>query len=164
MQRYLLTLVLGTMLLVSSSLTVANTVAVVTVLAFVTKSLDCVINNNQAIEVDFGNDVITTKVDGKNYMQPVKYTLRCGGDTVNTLKLQIQGEPAWFNPALLATVQQSDLGIEIWADGISLPANSWLNFTYPNVPLLSAVPVKRSGSTLSAGKFSAAATMKIEVQ
>ncbi|HBE9081977.1 TPA: fimbrial protein [Serratia fonticola] len=158
----LLTLLLGTTLLLTGPSAIAFTT--VTVKATVLNPPSCVINGNQPIEVNFGDEVMTNKVDGKNYMQRVKYSLQCTGGDTNALRLQIQGEPTGFNPAALATAQQSNLGIELWANAVRFPVNSWLDFTYPYTPVIQAVPVKKTGTTLAAGKFSAVATLKIDVQ
>ncbi|CAI2142722.1 putative minor fimbrial subunit StfF [Serratia fonticola] len=161
-RHYLLTVLLATPLLLSSPLAIAFTM--VTVKATVLDPPSCVINGNQPIEVNFGDEVMTNKVDGKNYMQPVEYSLQCTGGNTDALRLQIQGEPTAFNPAALVSIQQSNLGIELWANSARFPVNSWINFTYPSAPVLQAVPVKKSGTTLAAGKFSAVATLKIDVQ
>ncbi|CAI1998190.1 putative minor fimbrial subunit StfF [Serratia fonticola] len=161
-QRYLLTVLLGATLLLAGPSAIAFTT--VTVKATVLNPPTCVINGNQPIEVNFGDEVMTNKVDGKNYMQLVKYSLECTGGNTDALRLQIQGEPTGFNPAALDTTQQSNLGIELWANTTRFPVNSWLNFTYPSAPVLQAVPVKKTGTTLAAGKFSAVATLKIDVQ
>ncbi len=158
----LLTVLLATPLLLSSPSAIAFTM--VTVKATVLDPPSCVINGNQPIEVNFGDEVMTNKVDGKNYMQPVEYSLQCTGGNTDALRLQIQGEPTAFNPAALVSIQQSNLGIELWANSARFPVNSWINFTYPSAPVLQAVPVKKTGTTLAAGKFSAVATLKIDVQ
>lgn len=125
--------------------------------------LSCVINDNQTITVDFGNDLVTTRVDGSNYMKTVDYTLVCKNNTSNAIKMKIEGSATSFNNSALQT-EQADLGIELHAGGQPLPINSWLNFTYPNKPLLEAVPVKRTGGALEAGAFSAAATLMVDYQ
>lgn len=122
----------------------------------------CIINNDRPIEVVFG-DVITTRVDGNNYRMPVNYTLLCTDASPNALKLQIQGNGAPFDNTLLQT-DKTGLGIELQRQGGRLAVNSWVNFTYPNKPLLWAVPVKQSGATLTGGEFSASATMKVDYQ
>ncbi|WP_260514130.1 fimbrial protein [Serratia fonticola] len=162
MRHSLLTVLLATPLLLSSPSAIAFTM--VTVKATVLDPPSCVINGNQPIEVNFGDEVMTNKVDGKNYMQPVEYSLQCTGGNTDALRLQIQGEPTAFNPAALVSIQQSNLGIELWANSARFPVNSWINFTYPSAPVLQAVPVKKTGTTLAAGKFSAVATLKIDVQ
>lgn len=121
----------------------------------------CEINNNELIEVDFGNDVLTTRVDGTYKKRPVPYSVHCKGGSSNAVKMLIEGNGASFNNQVLTT-NKTDFGIEIRRNGSRLPINSWLDFTYPNWPELEAVPVKRAGATLTGGPFSAGATMKVE--
>lgn len=125
--------------------------------------LSCEINGNQAIMVDFGNDLVTTRVDGSSYMKTVDYSLTCKNNTSNAIKMKIEGTATAFNNSALQTTQ-ADLGIALRANGQPLPINSWLNFTYPNKPLLQAVPVKRAGGTLSTGDFSTVATLMVDYQ
>ncbi|WP_080353587.1 fimbrial protein [Serratia marcescens] len=121
----------------------------------------CDINNNNLIEVNFGNDVMTTRVDGEYKKMPINYTLQCQGGASNAVRMRIDGQGAAFDGGVLKT-NKSDFGIELLNSGKRLPINGWLNFTYPNQPTLEAVPVKRSGARLSGGAFSASATMKVE--
>jgi len=123
----------------------------------------CVINNNRPIEVNFGDAVMTTRLDGNNYRTPIAYTLACGGQKNNAMQLRLQGNGASFNNQLLAT-NKSGLGIELLSNGVGTPINSSLNFTYPNLPVLEAVPIKQDGVALVAGKFTAAATMEVFYQ
>lgn len=37
----------------------------------------CVINNGSTLDVPFGNDLLTSRVDGVNYRRDVPYTVRC---------------------------------------------------------------------------------------
>lgn len=122
----------------------------------------CVINDNRPIEVEFGN-VMTTRVDGNDYRMPVNYTLDCKDAPSSAMKLQVQGAGASFDGALLQT-SNAALGIKLQSGTTPLPINTWLNFTYPNKPELSAVPVKQSGITLAGGEFTAGATMKVDYQ
>lgn len=39
-------------------------------------SKPCTINNGQTIEIDFG-DVMTTRVQGEVYKEPIEYTVSC---------------------------------------------------------------------------------------
>lgn len=123
----------------------------------------CVINNNNLIEVNFGNDVMTTRIDGSYKKQPVMYSVACKNAPNNAMKLQIQGTGASFDGEVLQT-NKDGLGVALLRNGNRQPINSWLNFTYPNTPALEAVPVKQAGATLSGGTFSAGATMKVEYQ
>lgn len=136
----------------------------VTVKVTVIEAPPCVINNNQTIEVNFGN-VMTNRVDGSNYEQTLYYTLSCTGNSSNALKMQIVGTQA--GSGFTSNVLQTDaagLGIALKSGGSAMPLNSWTNFTYPTLPVLTAVPVKGTGASLSGGAFSASATMRVEYQ
>lgn len=123
----------------------------------------CEVNNNNLIEVNFGNDVMTTRVDGEYKKMPIDYTLKCQGGASNAVRMRVDGQGAAFDGGVLET-NKTDFGIELLNGGKRLPINGWLTFAYPNQPTLEAVPVKRSGARLSGGAFSAGATMKVEYQ
>ena len=155
-RRYLLAGALCAVSLMAGA-DVTNVTVKVTVVAAA-----CTVNDNKAIEVNFG-DVATNRVNGTNYRKPVSYTLSCSGGTGNAMKLQVQGTGAAFDGSLLHT-SVSGLGIRMQNGSSNLPVNQWVNFTYPDKPALWAVPVKQSGVTLSGGKFTAAATLKVTYQ
>lgn len=123
----------------------------------------CVINGNNAISVDFGSDMLAGRIDGVNYEKPINYTLECTGATSSSLKLQFQGSGAGFDSTVLTT-SKTDLGVELRSDGSKLSLNSWLLFTAPARPELTAVLVKSSGSTLSGGAFTATSTLLVDYQ
>jgi len=123
----------------------------------------CVINGDSLIEVDFGNEVMTTRIDGSYKKQAINYTVECKDAPANAMKLQIQGNGAGFDGDVLQT-NKGNLGIKLLSNGSAQPINEWINFTYPDLPRLEAVPVKKSGATLTGGAFSAGATMKVEYQ
>ncbi|WP_261110679.1 fimbrial protein [Serratia liquefaciens] len=115
------------------------------------------------ISVDFGSELLTTKIDGNNYIRTVDYSLVCKGNTRNAMKMKVQGNATTFNASALQT-NMADLGISLRANGAALTINNWINFTYPDKPVLQAVPVMRAGSTLSGGDFMAAATLMVDYQ
>lgn len=123
----------------------------------------CDINNNNLIEVNFGNDVMTTRVDGEYKKMPIVYAVQCQGGAAGAARMRIEGNGATFDSEVLKT-NRTDLGIELLNvnSGKRLPINRWLNFNYPALPVLEAVPVKRVGAKLSGGVFSAGATMMVE--
>ncbi|CNH21924.1 exported pilin protein [Yersinia massiliensis] len=123
----------------------------------------CVINNSGTILVNFGNDVLTSRVDGTQYMQTVTYVLNCNAAVNNALKMTIKGNGAGFDNNVLST-NNSSLGIKLLRDDQALPLNSTFNFSYPTIPVLKAVPVKATGTTLSPGAFYGTATMVVEYQ
>ncbi|MBU5413215.1 fimbrial protein [Serratia ureilytica] len=138
----------------------ATTVTVsVTVLA----TPSCVINGNRTVEVDFG-EVLTVRVDGRNYMKNLDYTLECSDLNSNVLKMSVQGNATSFDASALQT-NVNDFGVALRANGEPLSINSWLRFTYPDKPVLQAVPVKRAGEKkLPGGAFSAGATLLLAYQ
>lgn len=165
MTRFLGRVLGGFALLASLAAGAATTVRVkVTVL----EAPPCVINNNQTIEVDFG-DVMTTRIDGISYAEPLKYGVTCtpvAGSTLNPqLKMQIGGTAAGggFADNVLQT-SVPGLGVAVARDGNPLTLDSWSSFTYPNLPVLTVTPVKLAGATLPGGEFTASATMRVEYQ
>ncbi|RJK61675.1 exotoxin [Serratia marcescens] len=125
-------------------------------------ALDCVINGNQPVEVNFGQ-VLANRVNGANYRRLVNYSVSCPNGYQNAMKIQLYGKAAEFDPGVLDT-NISGLGIQLFSGDSKLPVNDWLNFTYPNVPALYAAPVKKEGATLVYGEFSAAAVMRVVYQ
>lgn len=126
----------------------------------------CVINGNTDISVDFGNDMLAGRIDGVNYERPINFTLDCTKAAAinrSALKLRFLGDSAVFKPIALATTK-ADLAIEIRQDGGLMPLTAWVFFTYPTVPVFTAVPIKNVGSTLSGGTFTAAATLLVDYQ
>jgi len=126
-------------------------------------SQPCVINAGQPIVIDFGDDLLTTKVDGSNYTKPVDYTLDCADATGDDLKITISGTGAGFDNSVLQA-DQTDLGIKLISDGHAMPLNQAVNFSRNTPPVLQAVPVKNPAGKLSAGAFTAAATMTVDYQ
>ncbi|HGE8335552.1 TPA: fimbrial protein [Serratia marcescens] len=124
--------------------------------------LACTLNNDRQISVDFGDDMMTTKVNGLNYTRAIDYTLECRNNSKNTMRLKIMGVVAGFNNTAIQS-SNVDLAIALRANGVAYTIGSWLNFTYPNKPVLQAVPIKE-GNSLSAGFFSAGATMMVDYQ
>ena len=121
----------------------------------------CVINDNNLIEVKFGNDVMTSRIDGSYKKQRVVYSVECKDAPTNAMKIKIQGTGASFDSDVLRT-NNNDLGVALLRNGNRQPINRWVNFSYPYMPTLEAVPVKQAGATLSGGAFSAGATMMVE--
>ncbi|AJI94605.1 fimbrial family protein [Yersinia ruckeri] len=122
----------------------------------------CNINGDKPINVDFGDSVVTTKIDGVNYKRPVDYTLNCENSQNSILKMQIKGNVSAFDSTILLT-SVPNLGIQIFSDGVKLSVNEWDIFAHKLPPVLEAVPVKNKDTTLKGGKFDATATLLIDV-
>ncbi|ELJ4094514.1 fimbrial protein [Salmonella enterica] len=125
----------------------------------------CVINNNQIIDVDFGQNVVVTDVAAGTVEKPVPYTLDCGNlDPSKSLKMRITGNSAGFDNALLQT-NIPELGIKLNANGVEFPLNTDLLFSSSEEkPYLSAALVQQPGYRLPVGEFSAGATMTVDYQ
>nr|WP_314526531.1 fimbrial protein [uncultured Pseudomonas sp.] len=123
----------------------------------------CVINSGATLDVPFGNDLQTSRVDGVNYRRGVPYTVTCNSPVSNAMKLELKGTAAAFDNRVLVT-RKPDLGVKLFVNGADWPLNTPVNFTHPNFPVVQAVPVKRAGSTLTGGAFDAAATLVVDYQ
>jgi len=123
----------------------------------------CVFNGGNSINVSFGDEVLTSRVDGVNYRQPVPYNLTCSpAPSRNAMKLQFHGMAAGFDSAL--STSNPNLGIKLISGTTALPPTSWLNFSWPTMPTIDAVLVKRPGAMLLAGPFTGVATLLVEYQ
>ncbi|RNW04250.1 fimbrial protein [Serratia nematodiphila] len=123
--------------------------------------LACVINNGEGIDVDFGNDVMTTRIDGGYYTKKINYKVSCKNPAHNSFRLKIAGVGAGFNSDLLQT-NHSDLGIALQANEKPWPVNQWLAFTYPSMPELQATLVKQADTLLDEGELKATATLFVD--
>lgn len=123
----------------------------------------CVINGGSTLNVPFGDELMTTRIDGVSYRRDVPYTLRCDRPTSNAMTITLQGTGAAFDGGALST-SNSDLGVKVFVDGTVWPLNNTLDFTYPNAPRMEVVLVKKADSTLKGGAFSAAATIVVGLQ
>ncbi|MEN4170710.1 fimbrial protein [Serratia marcescens] len=137
--------------------------ATVTVKVTVLAPLPCVINGNKPIEVNFGDEVMTTRIDGSKYRTPVEYSVSCTRPQKNGMRLQIAGTAAGFDSKLLKTNVEG-LGIAFFRDGAQVALNSWSNFTYPALPKLEAAPFKQTNAALPTGEFSSSATLRVDYQ
>lgn len=122
----------------------------------------CTINGGNPIIINFneGEVMVTTRVNGQNYMKNVPYDVQCGKDIPNVLKLKIAGIASDVKTNILMTNKQN-LGIALLSNGKPFALNKFIEFTYPNVPQLKAVPIKLQDQPLTAGDFSAGALLEI---
>ena len=121
----------------------------------------CIINGGRPIAVDFGDDLLTSKVDGSRYMKNIDYSLECSDAVDGRLKMTISGVGAGFDSTVLQA-DQANLGIRLLHDGQPMPLNEPLSFSPQDKPALQAVPVKNPADKLRAGAFAASATLSVE--
>ena len=123
----------------------------------------CVINNGQRIEVEFGEQVGISQVDGQRYLQNVNYDIDCEGSTGQTLGLTLVAAASGFDPAAVPT-NVPDLAIRLLLAGNPFVLNKRMPIDAANTPRLQAVPVKRPGAALTPQAFSAQATLLADYQ
>ena len=115
------------------------------------------------LTIDF-KDVGVNKVDGINYRLPMNYTITCAGSTLPwEMVLTVKGTASSFESAAVQS-SVTDLGIKLLQNGQPFQLNTPIVINPATPPALEAVPVKRPGSTLKSGGFSAAATLMAEYQ
>lgn len=123
----------------------------------------CEINNGETIHVDFSSNLQPRLIDGENFMKAIEYSLTCEDLTSNDLEMEFEGIASTFSEDYLATDREG-LGIKLYMNGVSMPLNTWMPFTWPEVPVLQAAPVKSEATEVETGVFSASATLKIQYQ
>ncbi|MDK7100078.1 fimbrial protein [Klebsiella aerogenes] len=124
----------------------------------------CTINDGERIDVDFGDRVGVSKVDGVNYRIPVNYHISCEQSGSNwAMRLSLNGTPADFDSDALSS-NITDLGIRIYRNDVAFTPNSVVDIDPENPPVLEAVPVKRVGAILNEGAFESWATLLADYQ
>ncbi|MFK8627433.1 fimbrial protein [Escherichia coli] len=118
--------------------------------------------------VEFGN-VFINKIDGVGYKQPIDYSLVCNNLAMDDLRLQMRATTVVINGETVISTGISGFGIRVQKSSdhstLDLTSGSWLPFNFSSgVPTLEAVPVKQSGTTLSAAEFNASATIVVDYQ
>ena len=128
-------------------------------------STPCTVNNDQIIEVAFGN-IGVKRVDGVNYSQTIPVSLDChGAPESSPLELTISGTAESFDSAALTTSAEG-LGIKIQQNGFPLQIGKALSITLDSVSSLklTAVPVKDPVKVLTEQSFNASATLTANYQ
>ena len=124
----------------------------------------CTINDDGQVDVNFGSRVGVQKVDGVNYLQVMKYQIKCDPSaSAGDMTLEIMGAPADYDAAAV-TSNVTDLAIQIKQNGVPFELNKPIPIQLTSPPKLSAVPVKRVGATLTEGPFEATATLRAVYQ
>lgn len=124
----------------------------------------CVINDGNPVVVDFGNEVMTTRIDGNEYRKRISFTLDCSGSVPGMQQLRISGGPlTGFDPLALSG-GQSGFGVALYNGSQRYAPGTWLPLTDPDIPELYAVPVKQNGVALAGGAFSILASLVVAYQ
>lgn len=127
----------------------------------------CTIQNGERIDINFGTNIASSKVDGVNYKQPLNYTVTCqGGTSGAVVKLSLTATGSAFDTNAIQTSIE-DLGIRVYQSGPPLTLfelNSSVQIDPDNPPNLEVVPVKKPGVRLQATVFEAWATLQADYQ
>ncbi|MGG7779870.1 fimbrial protein [Klebsiella aerogenes] len=155
--------------LVISLFSINSFAATVTVKGTVILPTCTIKSSSSVIQVNFGDDVITTRIDGKEYKkQKIEYSIQCDGDMSSNsgLQISISGSPASFDSSLLKT-NVTGLGVRFLNGSNNLSLNSGsAKFDYINdtPPTIYAVLARDASVTLASGAFSASAMMSVDYQ
>ncbi|WP_447907996.1 fimbrial protein [Serratia fonticola] len=124
----------------------------------------CEINNGNLIDVDFGNKVGISRINGVNYKQRLAYTITCApGSPALSLGLSFNGAETSFDSAAVKT-DKNGLGVRLLHDGTPFTMNTRLPINAASPPILEAVPVRDPAVTLTDGAFDATATLLADYQ
>lgn len=129
------------------------------------ESAPCVINDGETVVVDFGDEVMTTRVDGHQYRKKIDFTLTCNAKVSSKQKLKITGNTvsSGFEGNVLDS-EKPGLGIALYNDEDPYSPGEWLDFDSSSLPDIYAVPVKQADITLAGGTFRVLASMVVEYQ
>ncbi|WP_252403679.1 fimbrial protein, partial [Escherichia coli] len=95
--------------------------------------------------------------------------LVCNNLAMDDLRLQMQATTVVINGETVISTGIPGFGIRVQKSSdhtiLDLTSGSWLPFNFSSgVPVLEAVPVKQSGTTLAAAEFNASATIVVDYQ
>lgn len=128
-------------------------------------STPCTINNDQIIDIQFGN-VGIRNINGVNYMKDIPFTMDChGAPDSSPLVLMVSGRAETFDKAAVDTTVNG-LGIQIQVNGQPMTLNTGLRTTLGALSALklTAVPVKDPVTALTEQGFSATATLTADYE
>ncbi|EML7933736.1 MULTISPECIES: fimbrial protein [Providencia] len=127
---------------------------------------ECILNNDQQQAIHF-SDILLTRIDGFNYLQPLTFQLTCAQLAKNAIKLTIKGDATSFNSNGALKTSNAKLGIAFYVNDVRQGINEAINVDYSALPTITAAPVKNltaSYSNTDGGIFSALATLKVDYQ
>ncbi|OVZ89416.1 hypothetical protein CBW57_02300 [Yersinia intermedia] len=125
----------------------------------------CTIDVSKVSPLDLG-EIVTTQVNGIDGKKLIPYEVKCTTPTNLKMTILTSSAATWYGNGTLTTggFNYQNLGIQLLKEGgTAVVFNDAIPFNSSTPPKLYAVPVKRTGSSLSAAVFySASATMRVE--
>lgn len=136
----------------------------VTITGKLVDALECTVNGNNTVLVDFGDNIVARAIDGSNYHEDINVTLSCSSYVKNDMTLTIlAAKDAGFGSGLVGT-DKTGLGIQLYSGGTAMKAGDPISFVYPVIPKLSATLVAEDNTTLTSGTFKGTGTLVINYQ
>ncbi|MBB3303873.1 MULTISPECIES: fimbrial protein [unclassified Enterobacter] len=124
----------------------------------------CKINDDQPIDISFGEDLGVSKINGDNYRQKINYVIKCAtNDSSFKLMLTVSGNIMSKDNTAIRT-SKSGLGIRILQNNQRVRIGSTWIIDMTSPPVLEAVPVADPAIKLSEGSFLATASLVAEYQ
>ena len=118
----------------------------------------CTINSGASIAVDF-DEMSVNSIDGINHRKGLSYTITCSASTLPwSMYLTVTATATSFDSSAVQS-NVADLGIKVLRNSLPFVLNSKLSIAPASPPMLEVVPVKRPGSSLSEGNFTATAVL-----
>lgn len=124
----------------------------------------CVVNGGDNVVVDFGDDMMTTRIDGTKYRQKIALTLDCSEAIALEQKIRISGASVGTPGGEVLSTPLGGLGLALYQGEARYTPGKWIAFTAPDVPELYVVPVRLSGAEPAGGAFSVLASLVVDYQ
>ncbi|WP_336795611.1 fimbrial protein [Erwinia aphidicola] len=124
---------------------------------------NCILNNNELIEVQFGT-VGIRQADGRQVIKPLNYNLKCSGsDGGKSLKMQFAGTQGFAADVLATSID--GLGVRFYHNGEAVTLQEWFSLPKPASKLvLTASPIADPRVEPAGGDFQASATLLLAFQ
>lgn len=121
----------------------------------------CKVNNDQPVNVSFGN-VGIKKVASGQYIQDIDYSLVCNNVTdAATVEMTLKATAqSWDNMAMATDI--GDLGVRVIKDGQPMKFNEPISISPGVTPKLQAQLVQKTGATLPESTFKATGTLVVD--
>jgi type 1 fimbria pilin len=124
----------------------------------------CTINNDQRINVDFGDRLGISKIDGSQYRQTINYQVQCEDSAIPAdLMLTVVGTTMSGDPTAIQS-DKTGLGIRILRNGVPMMLGQRFSVDKEALPRLEAVPIAAADEDLTEGAFIATASLLAEYQ
>ncbi|SNY75321.1 fimbrial protein [Enterobacter sp. CC120223-11] len=118
------------------------------------------------IDINFGDSLVISSIDGVQHRMELNYEVDCGGITEQPLDfvLTLRGNVASYDPAVLQTTLPG-LGIRVLMQNRDLPINTPQRIdNMAEKPKLEVVVVSEPRAVLKEGNFDATATLEVGYQ